>query len=154
MRICGAENDIWQHFKLKCFLKFLRITFQNFIKSIGQPNTNLFSSKNKVLETTEVDNLLKMTLRFVYFFMFFEQKTTIWNLDLSRLSASGASETLFFEENRFVLGWPVIFMSFWKVIFENFKINLHCQISFSAPHIFQILSNLLISRYSLSEMHS
>ena len=41
----------------KCVF-FHKNTFQNLIKNIGQPNTNPFSSKNKVSEATEVGKLL------------------------------------------------------------------------------------------------
>ena len=39
-------------------LVFNKNTFQNLIKNIGQPNTNLFSSKNKVSEAREVGKLI------------------------------------------------------------------------------------------------
>ena len=45
--------------------KLFKTTFRKVIKNIGQPNTKPFSSKNKVSETTEVDNLLKSKVKFV-----------------------------------------------------------------------------------------
>ena len=48
--------------------------FQNFIKIIGQPNTNLFSSKNKVSEPSEVGNLLDMRPQHTFFSRQFQEK--------------------------------------------------------------------------------